>query len=46
VSVNELPAQIVVLPEGVMVAVGKALTTTVVFPEVVLQPWLLVTTKE
>ena len=45
-NVTLAPAQMVVLPEAVIVAVGKAFTTTVVFAEVAVHPWLLDTTTD
>ena len=43
VSVTEPPAQNVVGPDGVIVAVGVALTVTVVAADVALQPFSFVT---
>ena len=43
VSVTEPPAQNVVAPEGMIVAVGAAFTVTVVADDVALQPLAFVT---
>ena len=43
VSATESPVQNVVGPDGVIVAVGGALTVTVVVPDIVLQPFSFVT---
>ncbi len=46
VSVTEPPSQNAVGPEGVIVAVGRAFTVTVVADDVALQPSAFVTVTE